>query len=111
MSHLVIVAGRWPNTRAENGTLGYYPVTRTNVHTDTTILTMTVADDQIETTPNHRFFTSLGWREAGALQSGDRLLTASGYARPIQAITARHEARAMFNLEVETAHTYFVGEG
>lgn len=96
---------------AEKGTLGYYPVTSTNVHTDTTIRTLTVADDQIETTPNHRFFTPLGWREAGALQPGDRLLTASGYARPIQAITDRQEARAMYNLEVETAHTYFVGEG
>jgi Flp pilus assembly pilin Flp len=81
------------------------------------IVALTIANEDgateaIETTAEHPFFVrGHGWRRAGELTPGaDELLDADGRAMALRAAEVRVEERAVYNLEVDLDHTYFVGE-
>ncbi len=66
-------------------------------------------------TANHLLLSEHGYRHAGELQVGERLMTmvpqqSGALAMPITAIEARHEpgGKARFDLEVEGNHSYLV---
>ncbi len=94
------------------GTTGSYTVTAVLVHTDTTQVHLTIDGEQIETTPEHPFFTQgRGWVDASDLRAGDHVRRADGSTGQVQVIEVEQQAQVMYNLTVAVAHTFFVGEG
>jgi hypothetical protein len=66
----------------------------------------------IETTPNHPFFTTdRSWVEAGSLLPGEHLRTDSGTDAVVVSFTTEATPQAMWDLTVDTAHSFFVGSG
>jgi hypothetical protein len=64
----------------------------------------------IRTTPEHPFFVEgTGWTAAGALQSGDRIRTDSGWVK-VEEIFDTGCYESVYNLRIAQHHTYFVGE-
>lgn len=68
-------------------------------------------DTRLEATSGHplRSADRDAWVAAGALKRGERVTTADG-VRVVRAVAALGGARRVFNLEVETRHTYYAGE-
>ncbi len=66
----------------------------------------------IRSTPEHPYWSPLrGWVEAADLQPGETLASASGQTLWVLATAPMSVAEAtVYNLEVDRAHTYFVGE-
>jgi len=96
----------------ETGDIGYYPVTAVWDHIDPVIVTLTIDGEQIETTPEHPFFTIDGeWLVAAELQIGDEIRTAEWKTGVVEAIDFTVAPQSMYNFTVATAHTYFVGKG
>jgi len=75
----------------ETGETGYYPVTATWSHTDPVILHLTIDGEEIETTPEHPFYTSAGeWLAAEDLQVGAYIQTAEGSYGTVEKIATEH---------------------
>lgn len=82
------------------------------VHVDPVIMTLTVDGEQVETTPEHPFFTIEGeWLAVAELQIGDEIRTAEWGSGTIESIHFTVAPQPMYNFTVATAHTYFVGDG
>lgn len=65
----------------------------------------------IWTTPEHPFYLGNGqWISAGDLQDGDLIRNANWQLGQVQDVTTIYQTRPMYNLSVDTAHTYFVGQ-
>lgn len=80
----------------------------------TTVTVVTESDggttDAVGVTPDHPFWVDgRGWIAAGVLASGDALLGPDGQRVIVRSIDSRSDDETVFNFEVETAHTYFVG--
>jgi len=94
------------------GELGYYPVEATISHTDETAVDLVIDGESIETTSSHPFFTSdQEWVDAGDLQSGELVQKADGSYGSVDSIRFVAVTQPMYNLTVDEAHTFFVGEG
>lgn len=65
----------------------------------------------METTPGHPFYTDLGWVDAGDLQIGSLVMRADGSYGAVQTLEVKERPQLMYDLTVDTAHTFFVGEG
>ncbi len=93
-------------------TTGYYPVVNKFAHTDQAIVVLVIDGERIETTPEHPFFTvEKGWIPAGELWIGARILRSDGLSGKVESVTTRQADQVMFNLTVDQAHTFYVGEG
>nr|WP_221277198.1 Hint domain-containing protein [Deinobacterium chartae] len=86
-----------------------------------------VDDERITATPEHPFYVtersdseprpkpeghpdlSDKWVGAGHLKVGDKLKQADGTLGEVRYVNTIQEARTMYNLSVEEAHTFFVG--
>ncbi len=94
------------------GELGYHAVTATVIHDDPAIVHLTVDGGEVQTTPEHPFYIEdRGWVYAGLLQASDRVREADGTPGTVQAVTVEQRTQAMYNLTVDGAHTFYVGEG
>jgi hypothetical protein len=94
------------------GEVDYYPILATIVHQDQVVQLLTIDGETIVTTPNHPFYTiAEEWIPAGQLQVGDLVRRADGRYGMVEAITFVYQPQPMYNLTVDTAHTYFVGDG
>jgi hypothetical protein len=99
----------------ETGEWGWFVVERTFVRTARELIELEIvgetgAPDLLQVTPEHPMRVASGeWVEAGELALSDRLV---GFAGDIRIVSIRRftEDAIVFNLEVRTAHTYFVGE-
>jgi len=92
-------------------TTGYYPITAVLVHDDPVIVHLTIDGEEIETTPEHPFYTQENkWVGAGALTVGMHVRKADGSYGTVQSVKDEHRTQKMYNLTVEQAHTFFVGE-
>jgi hypothetical protein len=93
------------------GITGSYTVTAVLVHVDPTIVYVTIDGEQLETTPEHPFFTQeYGWLPAGELAVGMHIRKANGEYGIVQAIEVVQRQQPMYNLTVAGAHTFFVGQ-
>jgi hypothetical protein len=73
---------------------------------------VTIGGELLETTPEHPFYTSDNeWVAAGELEVGDDIRRADGSYREVEAIEFIHQPQVMYNLTVDEAHTFFVGDG
>ncbi len=93
------------------GATGVYTITGRAAHLDPAIVTLTIGDETIATTPEHPFYTAAGeWVPAGQLAVGDRLRRVDGGDGLITALRLVARPEVMYNLTVAGAHTFFVGE-
>ncbi len=74
---------------------------------------ITIDGEEIETTPEHPFYTEDGTPKAARdLKEGDKLATAGGETATVEEtyVIYHKEPIKVYNFEVENAHTYFVGK-
>jgi hypothetical protein len=94
------------------GTTGSYTVTAILMHRDPAITYLTIDGEQIETTPEHPFFTEeRTWVPASELLVGDHVVNADGSSGTVERVQIRLQMQHMYNLTVADAHTFFVGDG
>lgn len=93
------------------GEVDEYEVTHTWEHEDTTIVTLTIDGEVIETTPWHPFFTDEGWVDAGDLEVGDQILALDGEYGTVEVILIEERTETMYDLTVDEVHTFAVGAG
>ena len=105
------------------GEVGLHEITEVHEHVDPMIINLTIdsdlTDDQpgvlIETTPEHPFFVDGEWVSAGDLVNGMKLTRWDG-EKGIETFGIVTDAdrieteQTMYNLTVDEAHTFFVGE-
>ncbi len=92
------------------GTTGVYTITGRAAHLDPAVVTLSIADETIDTTPEHPFYaTGRGWVEAGQLAVGDHLRRIDGSYGKVVAVRLVVRPEVMYNLTVAGAHTFFVG--
>jgi hypothetical protein len=97
------------------GAPGWHTVKRAFIRPQKEVLRLELvaADGSVEllgTTAEHPFWVEgQGWTEALKLESGDVLVTAEGRPARVQALFQSASLDTVYNLEVEQAHTYFVG--
>lgn len=94
----------------ETGEVGYYPVTETWVHEDPVLTYLVIEGEFIATTPNHPFYTTEGWVEAGELGEDAYVVRAGGAPGQVWESLTFTLPRQMYDLTVAEAHTFFVGE-
>ncbi len=93
------------------GTTGVYTITGRAAHLDPAVVTLTIADETIDTTPEHPFYVATrGWVEAGQLVMGDRIRRLDDSYGEVVAVRQVVRPEVMYNLTVAGAHTFFVGE-
>ncbi|HPH98642.1 MAG TPA: polymorphic toxin-type HINT domain-containing protein [Anaerolineaceae bacterium] len=91
---------------------GYYTVIDKLAHEDQQLVNLVIDGEEIETTPEHPFYTmEEGWVPAGSLWMGAHILQADGTNGIIQEISFISSHAVMYNLSVDQAHTFFVGDG
>ncbi|HKP54738.1 MAG TPA: PA14 domain-containing protein [Chloroflexia bacterium] len=96
----------------ESGTVDYYPVLDVLVQEDPVIEYLTIDGEQLETTPEHPFYTQEErWIPAGDLWDGAHIRKADGSYGVVQSIQMVERVQEMYNLTVGQAHTFFVGDG
>src|SRR5207244_9069511 len=67
--------------------------------------------DRLGVTPGHPFWVQdVGWLRADQLQPGQELFSSHGGWLRVTGSTWAQERATVYNLSVEDAHTYFVGE-
>ena len=95
-----------------DGTLDYYPVTAVLVHEDEVLTELVIDGEWIETTPEHPFYSEEeGWVSADELKTGMHVRQADGDYELVWLKWNIHKIQEMYNLTVDTAHTFFVGDG
>ncbi|MEO6061894.1 MAG: polymorphic toxin-type HINT domain-containing protein [Thermoflexales bacterium] len=98
----------WDET---TNTTGYYRVTHLWVHEDPVLVMLVVNGETITTTPEHPFYAPIrGWLPAGELLVGIGVRKADGGVGIVDATTTVTRTERMWNLTVDEAHTYFVGD-
>ena len=95
-----------------SGTTGSYRVVATWVNADPATTYLTIDGDRLLATPAHPFATQeRGWVPAGLLKIGEHIRKAGGGWGVVRAARNAWDAGVRYNLTVETAHTYAVGDG
>jgi hypothetical protein len=93
-------------------TLGWYEVTDTIHHTDEVVTEVIIDGEWIETTPEHPFYVEdKGWVNAEDLRTGDEVRQADGTTGTVWLRWNVETSQEMYNLTVDEAHTFFVGDG
>jgi hypothetical protein len=97
----------------QTGEVTYQRVVKTFVNETDTLVVVQVGDEPIQTTPGHPFWVvGQGWTFAADLEAGDEVVTAGGgraVIREVRREPIRGPPLPVYNLEVESTNTYFVG--
>ena len=95
-----------------DGSVEAQPITAVHAHRDEVILHLTIDGEQIETTPEHPFYTQeRGWVAAGELHVGEHILKADMNYGVVERLVFDAQPQMMYNLTVDEDHTFFVGDG
>ncbi len=93
----------------ESGELSFRPVILTTVRAPQPLTTLHTKADSIRATLGHYFWVSgQGWRMAKEIKAGNRLHGVQGTVTVTDVSPGGREA--VYNLVVEGANSYFVGE-
>lgn len=93
----------------DSGELAYRPVLRTTVRSPQPLVKLGLRSETLLATRGHHFWVSgKGWRMARELQPGDRLHGVAGTVAVTDIATG--DVAAVYNLVVDRANTYFVGD-
>ncbi len=94
------------------GTTAAYPVSVVHINDDPVTGEVVIDGETITTTPEHPFYTlEEGWTSAKDLRSGMHVPSDAGDPGVVQSVDFSGGPGTMYNLTVEVAHTFFVGEG
>ncbi len=94
------------------GRTGSYKVTDTLSHRDLMVEHVTIDGERLTTTQEHPFYTrELGWMKAGNLWKGAHLRKVDGSYGKVELVPFTHAPQSMYNLTVDEAHTFYVGDG
>jgi len=94
-----------------SGTNGNYTVQAVLINNDPAEVFLTIDGERIETTPEHPWYTEdKGWINAGDLRIGEHIRKANGESGEVQSLEFVRKPKVMYNLTVDQAHTFFVGE-
>jgi hypothetical protein len=94
------------------GVTGEYEITDTISHEDPVIVHLTIDGELIETTAEHPFYTDDGeWVNAGELEVGELIYSLDGEFGAVESVVFVADPQQMYNLTVDEAHTFFVGDG
>ena len=97
----------------ETGEEGYKEVVRVFRKETKELIHLWIGNTKIDTTPNHPFWIEgYGFREAGELQEGDKVLAADGEVLTVARVELEmlEEPVRVYNFEVADWHTYYVSE-
>lgn len=73
---------------------------------------LNIAGERLVAIPEHPFYTrERGWVPAGLLKVGERVRKATGGWGTVRAVRSAWDAGVRYNLTVDGAHTYAVGDG
>ena len=113
---------------------GYYPITAVHRNLDPALTYLSLKDgrtgqpEAVTTTPEHPFYVQTQadtqtrpkpvghedlnshWVGAGHLQIGDKIREADGSVGTVANVVTVQQTQEMFNLTVDTAHTFYVGD-
>lgn len=78
---------------------------------EVTIAHVDGSEETIRATSEHPFWTGEGWIPANQLEPGDRVWLRSGAWSKVAGLTETDNQETVYNFEVDTLHTYFVGAG
>ncbi len=96
----------------DTGKTGYYTVTAVFSHTETSLVQLKIGEDVISATLEHPFrVAGRGWVEAGKLKVGDCIESTGKECQPVAEKQLIQGAVVVYNFTVQSAHTYFVGDG
>jgi hypothetical protein len=101
--------------REEGGSVACHEVTKTlarltNEREDVAVVTGR-RREVLHTTTTHPFWTKeRGWTKAAELQAGEHLVGPSGERGVVEGTVFVPGVARVFNFEVDSAHSYFVGE-
>lgn len=68
-----------------------------------------ILNGNLRVTPEHRMYVNGIWKTAGLIERGDMLLGANNVQVPVVAVERVSGISDVYNLEVETYHTYMAG--
>jgi RHS repeat-associated protein len=107
-----VQAGDWVWARDEvTGEVRLCEVEETYRNESPVILEVTAGGERVATTPGHPFWVlDHGWKDAGELEVGDRLVNLRGESVVVEDIRRRPVPEAVYNFSVAGLHTYFVGQ-
>ena len=95
----------------QQGGNAFYTVTDTWAHEDPVTISLSIGGETIETTPEHPFYVNGSWVAAQEITVGMAVTDSEGDATAVTGMERVDRPQVMYNLTVEEAHTYFVGEG
>jgi RHS repeat-associated protein len=96
----------------DTDSIGLYPITAVHVNDDPITGTVVIDGETIHTTPEHPFWTTeTGWTNAQDLAVGMHTRSADGTSGLVGSVDFSGGPATMYNLTVDVAHTFFVGEG
>ncbi len=105
------------------GEIGAYPITAVISHVDAEIVLLTIEGETLETTAEHPFYelesapwlavgqTEGRWTDALELKAGNRVWKAGSTSGVVQSVEVAPVSQRMYNLTVDIAQTFFVGDG
>jgi len=92
--------------------VGSYPISAVWAHDDPTTGWVVIDGEAIATTPGHPFYTvERGWVEAAELRPGDYVPSLANGAGTVGSVTWLRGPDRMYDLTVDIAHTFYVGDG
>ena len=97
----------------ETGEEGYKEVVRVFVKEVNKLVHLQIGETKIDTTTNHPFWVvGYGFKEAGDLGTGEKVLTATGEIKTITGVEVEELETpvTVYNFEVKDWHTYYVSE-
>lgn len=92
----------------KSGTYSYCPVSQVYVHNTDELINLEIDNIKIITTYKHPFLTTNGWKEAGALNVGDPILSASNKIIYVDKKYVTNRQTLVYNLKVTYNHTYTI---
>ena len=101
--------GKLASCDVETGLVEVGTVTRRFNATSVEVVTVAFADEALRCTPRHRFFTTSGWLAAGRMSPGTEVRCLDGATREVLDVRLEATETAVFNLQVDWQHTYYVG--
>jgi hypothetical protein len=96
----------------EQGEVGEYEVIDTISHVDQLVVHVVINGEVIETTAEHPFYTDQEiWVNAADLEPGDQVYSLGGEYGTVESVAVVEAPQPMYNLTVDDAHTFAVGDG
>lgn len=68
-----------------------------------------ILNGTLKVTANHILWVNNAWKEAGSVQLGDLLVDEKGQGKHVESIEWQAGKFTVYNLEIDTYHTYFAG--